>query len=189
MRDAGAYAADGVCVCVCVWDAGAYAADGVCVCVCVCVCETPELMQRTVDICGGQCGYCGWILLSLHILLVLQFRNFHIVTHTAVSSPKCNSEKRPLSNSVAFQTLFKWHRYCGILKIHIVRKINTGIRYEPVYRPALIPSNPITPRLALWIMFTNRRSTLALGLLLCLARVIPICCCLTLPLFWLDNNS
>ncbi len=32
------------------------------------------------------------------------FRNFHIVTHTAVSSPKCNSEKRPLSNSVA---LFK----------------------------------------------------------------------------------
>ncbi len=60
-----------------------------------------------------------------------------LVTHTAVSSPKCNSEKRPLSNSVAFQTLFKWHRYCGILKIHIVRKINTGIRYEPVYRPAL----------------------------------------------------
>ncbi len=48
-----------------------------------------------------------------------------------------HSEKRPLSNSVAFQTLFKWHRYCGILKIHIVRKINTGIRYEPVYRPAL----------------------------------------------------
>ncbi len=61
-----------------------------------------------------------------------------LVTHTAVSSPKCNSEKRPLSNSVKFQTLFKWHRYCGILKIHIVRKINTGIRYEPVYRPALI---------------------------------------------------
>ncbi len=30
-----------------------------------------------------------------------------LVTHTAVSSPKCNSEKRPLSNSVAFQTLFK----------------------------------------------------------------------------------
>ncbi len=48
-----------------------------------------------------------------------------------------HSEKRPLSNNVAFQTLFKWHRYCGILKIHIVRKINTGIRYEPVYRPAL----------------------------------------------------
>ncbi len=38
--------------------------------------ETRELMQRTVDICGGRCGYCGW-LLSLHILLVLQFRNFH----------------------------------------------------------------------------------------------------------------
>ncbi len=30
-----------------------------------------------------------------------------LVTHTAVSWPKCNSEKRPLSNSVAFQTLFK----------------------------------------------------------------------------------
>ncbi len=102
--------------------------------------ETRELMERTVDICGGQCGYCGWLLLSLHILLVLPFRNFHIVTHTAVSSPKCNSEKRPLSNSVAFQTLFKWYRYCGILKIHIVRKINPGIRYEPVYRPALYGS-------------------------------------------------
>ncbi len=29
----------------------------------VCVCErereTRELMQRTVDICGGRCGYCG----------------------------------------------------------------------------------------------------------------------------------
>ncbi len=39
--------------------------------------------------------------------------------HTAVSSPKCNSEER--------RTLFKWHRY---LKIHIIRKINmvwTGI--------------------------------------------------------------
>ncbi len=48
-----------------------------------------------------------------------------------------NSENRPLSNSVALRTLFKLHRYCGILKIHIIRKINTGIRYEPVYRPAL----------------------------------------------------
>jgi len=38
--------------------------------------EPRELMQRTVDICGGRCGYCGW-LLSLHILLVLQFQNFH----------------------------------------------------------------------------------------------------------------
>ncbi len=34
------------------------------------------------------------------------------VTHTAVSSPQCKeSEKRPLSNSVAFRTLFKRHRY------------------------------------------------------------------------------
>ncbi len=61
-----------------------------------------------------------------------------LVTHRAVSSPQCNSEKRPLSNSVVFRTLFKLHRYCGIIKNHIIRKINTGIRYEPVYRPALL---------------------------------------------------
>ncbi len=82
-----------------------------------------------------------WILwmtsLSSHSTSASVSELSRLVTHTAVSSPKCNSEKRPLSNSVAFQTLFIWHRYCGILKIHIVRKINTGIRYEPVYRPAL----------------------------------------------------
>ncbi len=61
---------------LCVRDAGADAADGVCVCVCVCERETRELMQRMVDICGDQCGYCGW-LLSHHILLVLQFLNVH----------------------------------------------------------------------------------------------------------------
>ncbi len=93
-------------------------------------------MQRTVDICGSRCGYCGW-LLSSHSTSASVSELSRLVTHTAVSSPNCNSEKRPLSNSVAFQTLFKWHRYCGILKIHIVRKINTGIRYEPVYRTAL----------------------------------------------------
>ncbi len=86
-----------------------------------------------------------WILwmtssLSSHSTCASVSERSRLVTHTAVSSPKCNSEKRPLSNSVAFQTLFKWHRYCGILKIHIVRKINTGIRYEPVYRPALVES-------------------------------------------------
>ncbi len=86
-------------------------------------------MQRTVDICS---------YLSSHSTSASVSELSRLVTHTAVSSPKCNSEKRPLSNSVAFQTLFKWHRYCGIFKIHIVRKINTGIRYEPVYRPALI---------------------------------------------------
>ncbi len=84
-----------------------------------------------------------WILwmtssLSSHSTSASVSELSRLVTHTAVSSPKCNSENRPLSNSVAFQTLFKWHRYCGILKIHIVRKINTGIRYEPVYRPALV---------------------------------------------------
>ncbi len=83
-----------------------------------------------------------WILwmtssLSSHSTSASVSELSRLVTHTAVSSPKCNSEKRPLSNGVVLRTLFKWHRYCGILKIHIVRKINTGIRYEPVYRPAL----------------------------------------------------
>ncbi len=91
---------------------------------------------------GGYVVRLMWILwmtssLSSHSTSASASELSRLVTHTAVSSPKCNSEKRPLSNSVAFQTLFKWHRYCGILKIHIVRKINTGIRYEPVYRPAL----------------------------------------------------
>ncbi len=81
-----------------------------------------------------------WILwmtssLSSHSTSASVSELSRLVTHTAVSSPKCNSEKRP---RVTFRTLFKWHRYCGILKIHIVRKINTGIRYEPVYRPALL---------------------------------------------------
>ncbi len=117
--------------------------------------ETRELMQRTVCVCvcvrdaGADAADGGYLWRSMWILWMTSSLSSHstsasvselsrLVTHTAVSSPKCNSEKRPLSNSVAFQTLFKWHRYCGILKIHIVRKINTGIRYEPVYRPALI---------------------------------------------------
>ncbi len=33
--------------------------------------------------------------------------------------------------------LHYFYPYCGILKIDIIRKINTDIRYEPVYRPAL----------------------------------------------------
>ncbi len=116
-------------------DAGAYAAD------------------------GGYLWRSMWILwmtssLSSHSTSASVSELSRLVTHTAVSSPKCNSEKRPLSNSVAFRTLFKWHRYCGILKIHIVRKINTGIRYEPVYRPA-----PIT--FEIWIfMFKKRMDSL-----------------------------
>ncbi len=93
-----------------------------------CVWEPRELMQRTVDICS---------YLSSHSTSASVSELSRLVTHTAVSSSKCNSENRPLCYNVAFRTLFKWHRYCGILKIHIVRKINTGIRYEPVYRPAL----------------------------------------------------
>ncbi len=64
-----------------------------------------------------------------------------LVTHTAVFSPKCNSEKRPLSNSVAFQT-FEMTPVLRYLKNSYLRKINTGIRYEPVYRPALPPTPP-----------------------------------------------
>lgn len=78
---------------------------------------------------------CGWV----HVLLVTASVSelSGLVTHTAVPSPQCNSEKRRLSNSVTFRTLFKQQTYCGILKINIIRKINTSIRCEPVYRPAL----------------------------------------------------
>ncbi len=36
---------------------------------------------------------------------------------------------------------------------------------------------------ALWMLFADRELTLALGLLLCLACAIPVCCCLTLLVF------
>ncbi len=73
---------------LCVRDAGAYAAD------------------------GGYLWRSMWILwmtssLSSHSTSASVSELSRLVTHTAVSSPKCNSEKRPLSNSVAFQTLFK----------------------------------------------------------------------------------
>ncbi len=74
----------------------------------------PRVADGLVDIC------CGW-LLSHHILLVLSVSELsRLVTHTAVSSPQCNSEKRPLSNSAAFRTLFKRHipvvLYCSYHK-------------------------------------------------------------------------
>ncbi len=124
-----------------VWETRELMQRTVCVCVCVCVCVR-DAGADAAD--GGYLWRSMWILwmtssLSSHSTSASVSELSRLVTHTAVSSPKCNSEKRPLSNSVAFQTLFKWHRYCGILKIHIVRKINTGIRYEPVYRPALLP--------------------------------------------------
>ncbi len=69
-------------------DAGAYAAD------------------------GGYLWRSMWLLwmtssLSSHSTSASVSERSRLVTHTAVSLPKCNSEKRPLSNSVAFQTLFK----------------------------------------------------------------------------------
>ncbi len=73
---------------LCVRDAGAYAAD------------------------GGYLWRSMWILwmtssLSSHSTSASVSELSRLVTHTAVSSPQCNSETRPLSNSVAFQTLFK----------------------------------------------------------------------------------
>ncbi len=95
-------------MCVCVRDAGADAADGVCVCVCVCVCER-DAGADAAD--GGYLWRSMWILwmtsLSSHSTSASVSELSHLVTHTVVSSPKCNSEKRPLSNSVAFRTLFK----------------------------------------------------------------------------------
>uniref|UniRef100_A0A672QQW9 ATP-binding cassette sub-family C member 8-like n=1 Tax=Sinocyclocheilus grahami TaxID=75366 RepID=A0A672QQW9_SINGR len=45
----------------------------------------------------------------------------------------CFNEKGPLSNSAerSERCLSDIHWYCGILKINIITKINTGIRYEP----------------------------------------------------------
>ncbi len=75
------------------------------------MCEMRELMA--VD--GGYLWRSMWILwmtsLSSHStsasVLELSRLDSLDLTHTADSSPKCNSEKRPLSNSVTFQTLFK----------------------------------------------------------------------------------
>ncbi len=43
--------------------------------------------------------------------------------------------------------------------------------------------------LALWIKFADRRPTLALGLLLCLAHAIPVCSCPTLPVLTMFFNK
>ncbi len=61
---------------------------------------------------GGYLWRSMWILwmtssLSSHSTSASVSEISRLVTHTAVSLPKYNSEKRPLSNSVAFQTLFK----------------------------------------------------------------------------------
>ncbi len=61
---------------------------------------------------GGYLWRSMWILcmtssLSSHSTSASVSGLSRLVTHTAVFSPKCNSEKRPLSYSVAFQTLFK----------------------------------------------------------------------------------
>ncbi len=46
-----------------------------------------------------------------------------LVTHTAVPSPQCNSEKGPLS-------LNDIHWYCGVLKIHIITKIKNKNKHR-----------------------------------------------------------
>ncbi len=72
-----------------------------------CVWETRELMD------GGYLWRLMWILwmtsLSSHSTSASVSELSRLVTHTAVSSPKCNSETRPLSNGVVFRTLFKRH--------------------------------------------------------------------------------
>ncbi len=54
-------------------------------------------------------GYLLWMTSSLssHCTSASVSELSRLVTHTAVSSSKCNGEKRPLSNSVTFRTLFK----------------------------------------------------------------------------------
>ena len=55
---------------------------------------------------------------------------------------------RYLTNLLNYRTLcHQIYRYWGILKIHIIMKIYTGIQCEPVYRPALLLS-PV-PQIAL----------------------------------------
>ncbi len=67
---------------------------------------------------GADAADGGYLVRSMGILWMTSSLSSHstsasvselsrLVTHTAVSSPKYNSEKRPLSISVAFQTLFK----------------------------------------------------------------------------------
>ncbi len=73
------------------------------------------LCMRDVGAYAADAGYLWrsmWILwmtssLSSHSTSASVSELSRLVTRTAVSSPKCNSEKRPLSNSVAFQKLFK----------------------------------------------------------------------------------
>ncbi len=60
---------------------------------------------------GGYLWRSMWILwmtsLSSHSTSASVSELSLVVPHIAVSSPKCNSETRPLSNSVPFRMLFK----------------------------------------------------------------------------------
>lgn len=114
-------------------------------CVFLCVCHA--------RVCVWEVGADGrglWIFVAVTVDIVDKFFCHHVllvstawvsellcvVTHTAVLSTQCNSEKGLLSNSVAFRMLFKRHysvlcRHCVILKIH-KRKITNDIWYELV---------------------------------------------------------
>lgn len=105
--------------CVCVWEVGA---DGRGLWIFVAV---------TVDIVDKF--FCHHVLL---VSTAWVSELLCVVTHTAVLSTQCNSEKGLLSNSVAFRMLFKRHYsvlclHCVILKIH-KRKITNDIWYELV---------------------------------------------------------
>ncbi len=73
------------------------------------VCER-DAGANAVD--GGYLWRLMWILWMTSSLITfyecysLSFRTFTL-SNTAVSSPQCNSEKRPFSNSAALRTLFK----------------------------------------------------------------------------------
>jgi len=66
------------------------------------------LCVRAAGADAADGGYLLWMTsLSSHSTSASVSELSRLVTHTAVSSPKYNSENRPLSNTVAFQTLFK----------------------------------------------------------------------------------
>ncbi len=71
---------------------------------------------------GGYLWRSMWILwmtyLSSHSTSASVSELSRLVTHTAVSSPKCNSEKRPLS----FQTVSRFKRYLNDTGIAVFKK-------------------------------------------------------------------
>uniref|UniRef100_A0A672QR48 ATP-binding cassette sub-family C member 8-like n=1 Tax=Sinocyclocheilus grahami TaxID=75366 RepID=A0A672QR48_SINGR len=95
----------------------------------------PVLKHVNAHISPGQkvgiCGRTGSGKSSFSLAFFRMVDTFE--GDSSVPSPQSNSEKGPLSNSAerSERCLSDIHWYCGILKINIITKINTGIRYEP----------------------------------------------------------